>query len=105
VEETVSGDIDLSDMADGEVRLLHINGAVTSVTWPFPVGDAIRATVSIEALGADRDIALFLADNGFDYTGLTDTTVTQDFFAQLDCVITPDTRFIRFTTELGGPPS
>lgn len=105
VEETTSGDIDLGTLRDGEVRFLHINAAVTSVAWPAPpVGRAIRATVLIEAVGANRDIADFLADNGFDYSGLVDTTVTQDFFCQLDCIFTENTRFVRFTTEVGGAP-
>lgn len=99
-EDTVSGAVDLSDLVDGEVRLLHINGAVTSVTFPtIAAGEALRAEVYFEALGADRDIVEFLG-GGFDYTGV-DTTVTQDFFACIKYTFTENTVFDQFINETG----
>jgi hypothetical protein len=103
-EATVSGVVDLSDLVDGEVRLLHVNGAVTDVTWPaIDPGTAMRCRLGVEALGADRDLIEFLNDNAFDYTG-ANTTVPQDFFAEMDLVLTPETRFVQYINSTGNLP-
>jgi hypothetical protein len=104
-EATVSGVVDLSDLVDGEVRLLHLDGAVTDVTFPtLAVDTASRASVYIEAIGANRDVALFIANDGFDNSN-ADTVVPQDYFCGINYSFTPNTKFSEYIDATGNHPA